>query len=773
MKRSREESEDPGKRVAPALRSAGNGTAVQNRSLASLPPEDLQVLAVQNAIFQIYNKENSQIAFSFLYASVHQLVQRGHSSKLYRAVEQALFRCLSAKRDYLVNRKDEELLEAVQEIWQEHLVALSLTREVVMLLDKNRRDAPDKFRAPFDDHSQAEEQLSVNTLGLRLFGEVLNDKCCMERCRNLILSGVRLERNGESVPNRGLLRDLTHMLVEISLEQTYVPSLEVQYLEEARLYYTKEASQMFETLSAPEYMQRCLRRLDEEETRVDRSLDPSTRPKITAVLEAVLVKDYAAKLLEKEGSGALHLLRQWNLPDLHKLYHGFARVRYTGPLLELVRLFCQDTGLALLDDKELAASPIGLVTAFLDHRQRWDEFLTVVSSRHDEASGSPLLDADFVTGIDQAFLVVVNRYERTAEYLSIFLDAKMRRSQEDGGDEVASLFDRVLSLFGYLKGKDIFERYYKMHLAKRLLHCKASANSVEGLFLCKLKAAYGNSYTSSLERMFQDMRVSEDLQERYREELQERGHKPATELMVQVLTTGQWPLKDVVPITLPEVMQTAADAFRTWYLGRHKNRTLTFCPTQGTVDVRMFVQRAQEVKRFEVCVSTPQAAILQLFNDTDTLTVEEILKLTQLEPLEARRQLFSLTTNHQHHTCVLKRDRKDLAPTSRVSYNPEFKSKSYKLRLLPATVKESEEDAKDTSSRVDEGRRHILEAAIVRIMKARKQLDHNTLVSLMVDQVRQRFVPSVAMMKERIEDLIERDYLKRSEHSRTVYDYVV
>ena len=42
---------------------------------------------------------------------------------------------------------------------------------------------------------------------------------------------------------------------------------------------------------------------------------------------------------------------------------------------------------------------------------------------------------------------------------------------------------------------------------------------------------------------------------------------------------------------------------------------------------------------------------------------------------------------------------------------------------------ESEPERKETCTRVDEDRKHEIEAAIVRIMKARKRMQHNFLVA--------------------------------------------
>ena len=40
-------------------------------------------------------------------------------------------------------------------------------------------------------------------------------------------------------------------------------------------------------------------------------------------------------------------------------------------------------------------------------------------------------------------------------------------------DDVDATLDRVMMLFRYLQEKDVFEKYYKQHLAKRLLSGRA------------------------------------------------------------------------------------------------------------------------------------------------------------------------------------------------------------------------------------------------------------------------------------------------------------
>lgn len=67
-------------------------------------------------------------------------------------------------------------------------------------------------------------------------------------------------------------------------------------------------------------------------------------------------------------------------------------------------------------------------------------------------------------------------------------------------------------------------------------------------------------------------------------------------------------------------------------------------------------------------------------------------------------------------------------------------------------------------------RQYQVDAAIVRIMKMRKTLTHNQLISECVSQL--KFPIKPADIKKRIESLIDRDYLARDEQVANQYNYL-
>ena len=78
----------------------------------------------------------------------------------------------------------------------------------------------------------------------------------------------------------------------------------------------------------------------------------------------------------------------------------------------------------------------------------------------------------------------------------------------------------------------------------------------------------------------------------------------------------------------------------------------------------------------------------------------------------------------------------------------------------------------DMPASVEEDRKHLTEAVIVRIMKSRKKLEHNQLVAEVIKHLQNRFQPAPQLIKARIEKLIEREYLERDAEDWKVYHYL-
>ena len=74
-----------------------------------------------------------------------------------------------------------------------------------------------------------------------------------------------------------------------------------------------------------------------------------------------------------------------------------------------------------------------------------------------------------------------------------------------------------MTVFKYVEDKDVFQKFYSRMLAKRLVNSTSASDDAETSMIGKLKEACGFEYTNKLQRMFQDMQISKDLNDSYKE----------------------------------------------------------------------------------------------------------------------------------------------------------------------------------------------------------------------------------------------------------------
>lgn len=83
----------------------------------------------------------------------------------------------------------------------------------------------------------------------------------------------------------------------------------------------------------------------------------------------------------------------------------------------------------------------------------------------------------------------MNLNVRSPEFISLFVDDKLRKGLKGLSEEDAeAVLDQVMTLFRYLQEKDVFEKYYKQHLAKRLLSGRSVSDDAERSLIVKVRS---------------------------------------------------------------------------------------------------------------------------------------------------------------------------------------------------------------------------------------------------------------------------------------------
>ena len=115
---------------------------------------------------------------------------------------------------------------------------------------------------------------------------------------------------------------------------------------------------------------------------------------------------------------------------------------------------------------------------------------------------------------------------------------------------------------------------------------------------------------------------------------------------------------------------------------------------------------------------------------------------------------------------------KEIKDDDKFQINPKYNNNRARVNIPTLNIKSSQPEKVDKNMEaIYRLRRNNIDAAIVRIMKARKTIKHPDLVTEVVKQLRGRFTPKPVVIKKRIANLIERDFLERDENDRKLYHY--
>ncbi|CAI5715722.1 unnamed protein product [Hyaloperonospora brassicae] len=700
---------------------------------------------LEDAVHAVHRKQMTSLSREELYRSVEDMCTWKMATRLYTRLEET---CAVHVRErveelaqYMGGNKD-LFLEAVHRLWEDHCEDMLVIRTIFLYLDRTYV-------------MQTPHVASIWDMGLNLVRDNFVQRQSMETMLiDSLLDLVESEREGKAI-NRTYLYALLRMLLSLHL---YHADFETPFLMASERFYLHEGATTIECMSVSQFLVHVEKRLHDEIERVNNYLDASTKKQLILVVESKLLKPHVATLLER---GFELLMEEGRIDDLKRMYALFARVDAINDLKTAFSDYIRkNVSKLVMDDKQEKA----FVEKVLKLKADLDAAL----------SDSFQSNVDFSFAMKSAMETAINvRANRPAELVAKFVDAKLRTGNKGGTEaEVESLLDRVMFIFRYIQGKDVFEAFYKKDLAKRLLVGKSASFDLEKLMLSKLKTECGSSFTNKLEGMFKDIDLSQNVMSQFQQHAASRnalealhGHCGIPDMQVQVLTTGFWPPYAAVEINLPASLVPLKEIFDKFYSSKYQGRQLQWQHSLA----QCVVKAAFPSGKKELVVSLYQTVVLLCFNGADSLGYKEIKEQTRIEDGELRRTLQSLACGK---TRVLQKvpKGKDVNDDDVFVFNSHFTNQFIRIKINSIQMKETKKENEDTHERVFRDRQYQVDAAIVRIMKARKKLSHALLMSEIFTQV--RFPAKAADIKRRIESLIDREYLERDSTNAQMYNYL-
>ncbi|XP_046669747.1 cullin-5 [Homalodisca vitripennis] len=623
-----------------------------------------------------------------------------------------------------------------------------------------------------------------------------------KRLQDSAMKLVHAERNGEAFDSQlviGVRESYVNLCSNTDDKlQIYRENFEKAYIEATESFYKMKAPQYLQANGVQNYMKYADAKLREEEIRAQKYLEPCSGSVqvLTECCVNVLVSTFKYTIL----SECAGMIKNNETERLQLMFKLMDRVpEGIAPMLKDLEEHIVSAGLA---DMVAAADIITQDSEKYVERllELFNEFSTLVKEAFND-------DPRFLTARDKAYKQVVNdttvfRLELPAkqsagmksqpeskcpELLANYCDMLLRKtplSKRLTSDEIESKLKDVLLVLKYVQNKDVFMRFHKAHLTRRLiLDTSADSEKEENMVEWLREVGMPADYVNKLARMFQDVKVSEDLNQQFKETYRSTKGSIADSINIKILNAGAWARgSERVTVSLPLELEDYIPEVEDFYKKKHSGRKLQWYHhmSNGTITF------TNAIGRFDVDVTTFQMAVLFAWNQRplDHISYENLRLATELPDPELRRTLWSLVAFPKLKRQVVLytpevQSPKDFDENTQFWINQEFSlvkngklQKRGKMNLVGRLQLSTERSKEEDNESIVQLRILRVQEAIIKILKMRKRITNAQLQTELVDILKNMFLPSKKMIKEQIEWLIEHKYMRRDEDDINTFIYM-
>lgn len=690
-----------------------------------------------------------------------------HGDNLYQSTKLFLEDHVRSLLKEITLAGDDHMLEMYHKHWEQYNIGAGYLNQLYGYLNnsyikKQKYSEADVNYGVFP--VDADCLLEIGELAKEIWKNLMIDSI-KNRLVILILQEISKDRHGYYV-NQTVVHSVVTSFVDVSEYKKKAPLelyqeiFETQFLKETGEFYRHEAAQLKAECTCSEYLEKVIQRIDNENFRSRKFLHSTSYAKVTQEVQARMVGDVIG-FLHGECKDMVEQEKRKDLQNLYKLLKPIHKGLEV--LVKEVETYIKHQGMqSVLSHKQDPS----FVEAMLKVYHKFKELILDVFGN----------DQAFTSALDKACSSVINHKpqnsrtshapNRSPELLAKYCDGLLKKSTKGVSDaELDEKLSGSIIIFKYLDDKDVFQRFYSRMLAKRLIYSQSSSMDAEEIMITRLKQACGYEFTNKLHRMFTDISVSADLVMNFNKYLKDENENLGINFNILVFQAGAWPIAQQNNITfhIPQQLEKSVQFFEEFYKEKFNGRKLTWMQSLSNVELKLCYLK----KSYIVTMSTFQMATLCPFEVNNSLSFSEIQSSTNLPDKELCKQLQTLVD-----TKVLLCDEGTVNEKSILSLNLSYSNKRTKFKIMAAIQKETPQEVESTHSAVDEDRKLYLQAAVVRIMKARKTIKHNNLIHEVISQARSRFTPSISMIKKSIETLIEKTYLERVSGTTDEYSYI-
>ncbi|KAK9880642.1 hypothetical protein WA026_011881 [Henosepilachna vigintioctopunctata] len=402
------------------------------------------------------------------------------------------------------------------------------------------------------------EQMEIGELALEVWQSGMISPLG-QRLVKLLLEAIDADRAQRSLPvSIQAIKGTILSFVEVqgykkkAPLQLYQELFEEPFLNASGEHFKHDAARLLQEKDVSLYMEKVKVKIEEELFRARKFLHSSSLPKVSQRCEKHMVAEHLQFLY----SECMNMVQGERRKDLSNMYDLLKSVQNAMQnLVETVLEHIKTQGLTAVGNLQGENVHINFVENLLTVYNKYKQLIQEVFKS----------DQNFMGALDKACNYVINHRPnggksacRSPELLAKYCDTLLKKSSKGITEyEVEEKLSQSITIFKYIDDKDVFQKFYSRMLAKRLIHQLTQSMDAEEAMINRLKQACGYEFTSKLHRMFTDMSVSADLNNKFQAFLKDDSIELGINFGIYVLQAGAWPLGQAVvtPFALPQQLE--------------------------------------------------------------------------------------------------------------------------------------------------------------------------------------------------------------------------
>lgn len=537
---------------------------------------------------------------------------------------------------------------------------------------------------------------------------------------------------------------------------------------DAKNFYKGEVQNLLSNCSCSEFLSKCVLRFQSEIQRMDDFFDPESKERIITIFMEVYVDGNCNFLMENEENGLKFFINSEKFEDLRNLFFisSYSKISFEFLQNQIVQIINQNYSKIFLQNKE-KRNFIKVVDEIFEFRERiWG--IVEKSFKVPQRRFRPF-ESSIEKTIKETFVNLINVDMKVSNYLNRYLDCFLQKDHQKLSEgEIETKIDQIIEIFKLLKSKDLFELQYKKLLTTRVLVFKNFAEEHEYSFLKRITTICGTSCTSKFYTFLTEIKISGQIFQEFKSQCNSKSD--LDKVGIDIISQGICSFEDNFEnFEFPNEVSQISRFFEEFYKSKYPDRKVAWVSGLGIGVVRATFCK----KPKDLVVNNLQMFSLLCFNNKNKSTkCKEIQKTLRMNKLNAIKQALLPLLKLKILLRNVINEENELKDDEILSVNDNFTHKYYEIKV-PFKITDEDGDLEEQKALkvLNLERKIIIEAYVIRILKARKQLSHAELIKEITDFCSQRnFVPSLVQIKDSIESLINREYIKRN-NDPGIYSY--